>query len=69
MTSLTKIFFFWLLFLSCFQSQVIAASQEGQDFYQSIGKMYVVVTVIALIFIGLAIYLYRMDKKVKNLEK
>ena len=61
--------FLWLLLVSFFHSEAIAVGQEGQDFYQSIGKMYVVVTVIALIFIGLAIYLYRRDKKIKNLEK
>ena len=32
------------------------------------GKIYVVVAVIAIIFLGLAGYLYRMDRKISALE-
>ena len=32
------------------------------------GKIYVVVAVIAVIFLGLAGYLYRMDRKISALE-
>ena len=32
------------------------------------GKIYVVVSVIAIIFLGLAGYLYRMDRKISALE-
>jgi len=46
-----------------------AATEANPDFFQSIGKIYVVVTVIALIFIGLAGFLYRMDQRITNLEK
>jgi CcmD family protein len=42
---------------------------SGEDFFQSIGKMYVVVAVLVIIFIGLVIYLARLDKKISNLEK
>ena len=45
------------------------AADENPDFYQSIGKIYVVVTVIALIFLGLAYYLYRMDTRITAIEK
>jgi len=39
------------------------------DLMRSNGKIYVVVTVIAVIFIGLMGYLYRIDQRVKKLEK
>lgn len=38
------------------------------DFMLNIGKIYVVVAVIVLIFIGIVIYLIRLDNKVKKLE-
>jgi len=39
------------------------------DFMRSLGKMYVVVAVLVCIFLGLVILLYRMDQRVKKLEK
>ena len=48
---------------------VIADSVEMADLMRSNGKIYVVVAVIAIIFIGLMAYLYRIDKRVKKLEK
>jgi len=39
------------------------------DLMRSNGKIYVVVAVIAIIFIGLMAYLYRIDQRVKKLEK
>ena len=36
---------------------------------RSNGKIYVVVAVISVIFIGLAIYLFMLDKKISKLEK
>ena len=36
---------------------------------RSSGKIYVVVLVIAVIFIGLVIYLFSIDKRVSKLEK
>lgn len=46
-----------------------AIADNGQDFFQAIGKMYVVVAVIIILFIGLSIYLYRLDRKITKLEK
>ena len=43
-------------------------SVKMADLMRSNGKIYVVVAVIALIFIGLMGYLYRIDKRVKKLE-
>ena len=39
------------------------------DIMRSNGKIYVVVAVIAIIFIGLMAYLFRIDQRVKKLEK
>jgi CcmD family protein len=36
---------------------------------QSVGKIYVVVAVIVMIFIGLIFYLFRMDRRITELEK
>ena len=47
-------------------------SAQGVDMaagMRSEGKIYVVVIVVLIIFIGLAIYLFSIDKKVNKLEK
>ena len=50
-------------------NSVLADSVEMADIMRSNGKIYVVVAVIAIIFIGLMTYLYRIDQRVKKLEK
>lgn len=42
---------------------------EMADGLRSSGKIYVVVMVIAVIFIGLAIYLFSIDNRLKKIEK
>lgn len=42
---------------------------EMADEMRSNGKIYVVVGVIFLIFVGISYYLFRIDKKVSKLEK
>ncbi len=44
------------------------AQTTNPDFMQSIGKIYVVVAVIITIFIGIIIYLFSLERKIKNLE-
>jgi len=44
------------------------AQTTNPDFMQSIGKIYVVVAVIITIFIGIIIYLFSLDRKIKHLE-
>ena len=44
------------------------AAGEGADFFQAVGKIYVVVAVIVVTFVGLAYYLYRLDRRIKTLE-
>ena len=49
------------------------AQQNNQvdmaDALRSSGRIYVVVAVIAIIFIGLAIYLFSIDRRLKKIEK
>ncbi len=47
----------------------LMANNEGPDFFQRIGKIYVVVAVLVIIFLGLAFYLYRLDRRISQLEK
>lgn len=44
------------------------ASSSSVDFLRSTGKIYSVVAVIVVIFIGIILYLYRLDKKLTILE-
>lgn len=48
---------------------VIAQPVEMADVLRSSGKIYVVVGTIAIIFVGLAGYLFMLDKRVSKLEK
>ena len=62
--SISTIFCFLLI-----TNPVIANNVEMADIMRSNGKIYVVVAVLAVIFIGLMGYLYRIDQRVKKLEK
>ena len=46
-----------------------SATAEMADALRSSGKIYVVVAVITIIFIGLAIYLFSIDRRLKKIEK
>lgn len=51
-----------------------AFAQDGYkvdmaDTLRSSGKIYVVVVTLAIIFIGLAIYLFGIDRRLKKIEK
>jgi CcmD family protein len=58
--SLTLICIFWL--------NNAFANGTAEDFLRSTGKIYSVVAVIAVIFIGIAFFLYRLDSKLTKLE-
>ena len=64
---------FLLLCLLFFSSiSIIAQESNGVDMateLRSSGKIYVVVAVLAVIFIGLAFYLFSMDNRLKKIEK
>jgi CcmD family protein len=42
---------------------------EMADVMRSQGKIYVVVTTIVIVFAGLAIYLFSIDRRLKKIEK
>jgi len=52
---------------------LVMKAQETQpemaDVMRSNGKIYVVVLVLATIFAGIIVYLVRLDRKIKQLEK
>ena len=60
-----------LLFGVFFTTSLLAQnnSVEMADVMRSNGKIYVVVGVILIIFIGIIIYLVTLDRKVTKLEK
>lgn len=59
-----------VLFLTCFAASLFAqsAAEPPVDFLRSIGKIYVVVAVIAVVFLGLAIFVWSLDRRLSNLE-
>ena len=53
---------------------VSAFAQQNQpvemaDVMRSSGKIYVVIATIVIIFVGLAIYLFSIDRRLKKIEK
>ncbi len=44
-------------------------SAQGLDFLRSTGKIYSVVAVILVIFIGIVVFMFRLDNKLTKLEK
>ena len=62
---------FLLLLLLSFTTVFAQAGQSTDmaDVLRSSGKIYVVVAIIAVIFIGLAIYLFSIDRRLKKIEK
>ena len=63
------ILFFLLTVLSFFHSFAQASSDvEMADVLRSSGKIYVVVAVVCVIFIGFITYLFTIDRKISRLE-
>lgn len=58
---------FLLSFVTAFAQQPQAV--EMADALRSSGKIYVVIATIVIIFIGLAIYLFTIDRRLKKIEK
>jgi CcmD family protein len=63
-----KYLFSLLLTLICFASQA-QTSVEMADKFRADGKIYVVIAVVAIILSGLFIYLFRLDRKISDIEK
>lgn len=58
-----------LLLLLLAYSNLFAQSPQMDDTLRSSGKIYVVVVVVAIIFVGLALYLFAIDRRLKKIEK
>ena len=64
-----RILSFVFLLSALFSSaQETVASPEMADTFRSEGKIYVVITVIGMIFVALVIFLIALERKVKKLE-
>lgn len=51
------------------KAQTTIEDIEMADTMRSNGKIYVVIGTIVIIFVGLAIYLFTIDRRLKRLEK
>jgi CcmD family protein len=64
---------FFVLFCLALCSIAAIAQQpnnvEMADTMRSSGKIYVVISIICIIFVGLAIYLFSIDRRLKKIEK
>jgi len=67
MKKLPFLILFLLTFTTVFAQQ--NTNIEMADALRSSGKIYVVIATIAIVFIGLAIYLFAIDRRLKKLEK
>ncbi len=65
-----KLLILIVLISSCITAFAQTSAQpEMADIMRSSGKIYVVIGTIAIIFIGLAIYLFSIDRRLKKIEK
>lgn len=66
---MNKLTFFIAFFGSLFLSNLVMAQAEMADTMRSEGKIYVVVAILLIIFVGLIGYLVMLDRKVSRIEK
>ena len=57
-----------LLLLTTTARLAAQTTEPPADFLRSINKLYVVVAVIVVVFLGLAVYLWSLDRKLTKLE-
>jgi len=58
-----------LFLLLIIPGSVMAQGVDMADEMRASGKIYVVVAVMSLVFVGVALYLLRLDRKLSKLEK
>ncbi len=58
-----------LSFLLLLSANLLLAQGSGTDFFRNIGKIYVVVAIIVASFIGIALFLFYIERKVSRLER
>lgn len=66
-----KIVRFWVLALLLFPLNLLAQNQPAAmaDKFRADGKIYIVILVIITIFIGIIVYLFSLERKIKRLER
>jgi len=52
-----------------FLMPLLLTAQASEDFLRSTGKIYSVVAAVLIMFIGIVIYLIRLDRKISKLEQ
>lgn len=62
-----KIFTLTFLFLISFLETLLAQA-ESADFMRSMGKIYAVVAVIVLIFLGIIAFLFYLERRISRME-
>ncbi|MEI6086680.1 MAG: CcmD family protein [Bacteroidota bacterium] len=71
MNNLKKGFLFFVL--ACFQvvanAQAAASDANSNDLMRSNGRIFLVMTIVVFIVIGLLLYVYSLDRKISKLEK
>lgn len=60
---------FLMLFLPAFLFAQQNNNVEMADEMRSSGKIYVVIVTIVIVFVGLAIYLFSIDRRLKKIER
>ena len=63
-----KIAVFIFLMVSFFAKSQTVSGPQMADAFRDNGKIYVVITVIAMIFIAIVLFLVSLERKVKKLE-
>ena len=59
---------FSLIYTLLFTTLLAAQTAESSDFFRNIGKIYVVVAVIAVVFLGIVFFLIALDRRLTKLE-
>jgi Na+/proline symporter len=71
MNNLKKGFLFFVF--ACIQiianAQAVATDANSNDLMRSNGRIFLVMTIVVFIVIGLLLYVYSLDKKISKLEK
>ena len=64
-----KITLFIFLIVSLFAESQTVSEPQMADMFRDNGKIYVVITVIAMIFVAIVLFLVNLERKIKKIEK